>query len=69
MEAGDTQADLMGLDGVPSEAQEEQTQKVIDKVTTAVEGGQRLASQQNTSSIDEDEGIGTCESATYCSRA
>ena len=69
MEAGDTQADLMGLDGVQSEAQEEQTQKVIDNVTTAVEGGERLASQQNTSSIDEDEEIGTCKSATYCSRA
>ena len=69
MEARDTQADLMGLDDDPSEAQEQQTRKVIDNVTTAVEGGERLTSQQNTSSIDEDEEIETCENASYCSRA
>ena len=45
----------MDFDDDPSVAQEEQTQKLIDNVTTAVEGGERLASQQNTSSIDEDE--------------
>ena len=63
------QAYLIGFDDDPSWAQEEQTQKVIDNVTTVVEGGERSTSQQNTRSIEDDEEIGTCEEPTYCSRA
>ena len=66
-------SNVVGFDDDTAEAHDEQTppQKTTTtaNVTTTVKGGELMTIQQNTSSIGEDEEMGTCEKTTYCTNA